>query len=135
MLAQAFLEDFAQTDIQFSEKRFSEESLQYLSQQNWSGNVRELRNVVERLVILSADQVISKEDCELFVVKRKTDQGDVGQFIDQYDYFSDFKDEVEKRFIERKLDQYEWNISQTAEAIGIQRSHLYNKMKKFQLQR
>lgn len=135
VLAEAFLHEFAQTDIQFADKTFNPDALDYLSQQSWSGNVRELRNVVERLVILSADNQITKEDCELFVIRRKSEGGDVDGIIDQYEYFSDFKDEIEKRFIERKLDQYDWNISQTAESIGIQRSHLYNKMKKFQIQR
>jgi transcriptional regulator of acetoin/glycerol metabolism len=51
------------------------------------------------------------------------------------DSFQDFKDQMEKIFILKKLNQYNWNISKTAEVIGIQRSHLYNKIKKYGLEK
>ena len=53
----------------------------------------------------------------------------------KFDQFQDFRDRAEKMFIEHKLEQFDWNISRTAEAIGIQRSHLYNKMGKYDIQR
>ena len=55
--------------------------------------------------------------------------------LDQYDQFADFRDMAEKLFIERKLEEFGWNVSQTAEAIGIQRSHLYNKLNKYDIER
>ncbi len=55
--------------------------------------------------------------------------------IDRHEDFTEARDNFEKLFIERKLHQYEWNVSQTAEAIGIQRSHLYNKLNKYGIER
>jgi DNA-binding NtrC family response regulator len=55
--------------------------------------------------------------------------------IDKFDDFQSFKDHTEKLFIAHKLKQYAWNVAKTAEVIGIQRSHLYNKIDKYQLKR
>ena len=55
--------------------------------------------------------------------------------INQFEDFSDYRDMAEKLFIEHKLREHGWNISRTAETIGIQRSHLYNKMNKYQITR
>jgi two-component system, NtrC family, nitrogen regulation response regulator NtrX len=55
----------------------------------------------------------------------------VENLLDQFNEFSDFRDKAEELFIKRKLDEFDWNVSRTAEAIGIQRSHLYNKMNKY----
>ena len=55
--------------------------------------------------------------------------------VDRFEQFADFRDHAEKLFIEHKLSEFDWNISKTAEAIGIQRSHLYNKMGKYDISR
>jgi DNA-binding NtrC family response regulator len=52
-----------------------------------------------------------------------------------FDDFQSFKDHAERVFIEHKLRQNAWNVAKTAEIIGIQRSHLYNKIDKYQLKR
>lgn len=125
-------------------KMFSDEALELLKAYNWTGNIRELRNIVERLVILG-DAVISAEnikqytfpmglhqDASLSVVSEPAEASfDVAQFDD----FQAFKDYAERIFIEQKLKQFAWNVAKTAEAIGIQRSHLYNKIEKYQLKR
>jgi DNA-binding NtrC family response regulator len=49
--------------------------------------------------------------------------------------FQEFKEFIEKEFIEYKLNKYNWNVSKTADEIDIQRSHLYNKIEKFELKR
>jgi DNA-binding NtrC family response regulator len=55
--------------------------------------------------------------------------------ICRYEQFAEFRDEAEKLFLQQKLEQFDWNVSRTAEAIGIQRSHLYNKMNKYGIER
>ena len=100
---------------------------------DWRGNVRELHNVIERLVILSENE-ISETDVQSFAVPRKARKSEENIF-DRYDKFQDFKDYAEKEFIERKLRKNNWNITKTAEEIDIQRSHLYNKIEKFELKR
>ncbi len=118
-------------------KQFSEDALERLKRHEWRGNVRELHNVVERLLILSEGNVITGRDVERYVQPSGTQAANnpVLNLLDQYDQFSDFRDMAEKLFIERKLDENDWNVSRTAEAIGIQRSHLYNKMNKYSIER
>jgi DNA-binding NtrC family response regulator len=116
-----------------------------LKANNWTGNIRELRNVVERLVILSGSTIteqdvlqyasplgLGTEASSMSALNESTapkDLLDPASFSD----FQEFKDQAEKVFIEFKLKENQWNVAKTAEMIGIQRSHLYNKMDKFQL--
>ncbi|PAP77183.1 sigma-54-dependent transcriptional regulator [Rubrivirga marina] len=115
-------------------KSFSDDALDALRRQEWRGNVRELRNVVERLLILSDGDQISAEDVDRYVVPGGASGAPVG-LIDRYDTLFEFRDQAEKLFIERKLDENDWNVSHTAELIGIQRSHLYNKLKDLGIER
>ena len=116
-------------------KSFSEASLERMAQYDWRGNVRELHNVVERLLILSEGDQVEVRDVDRFVQPNGSGAGSITGLVEQYDAFSDFRDQAEKLFIQHKLEQYDWNISRTAEAIGIQRSHLYNKMSKYEIER
>ena len=116
-------------------KAFTGEALDRLQRYDWRGNVRELNNVVERLLILSEGDRITEADVERYVRPGGAAQDPLVGLLDQYDQFADFRDMAEKLFIERKLDEFDWNVSRTAEAIGIQRSHLYNKLNKYGIER
>jgi len=116
-------------------KPFSEEAFALLRRLEWRGNVRELHNVVERLLIMSQGPDVSGADVEHFVSPGGAASNPVLNLLDQYEQFSEFRDMAEKLFIESKLARNDWNISKTAEAIGIQRSHLYNKMGKYDISR
>ena len=59
----------------------------------------------------------------------------VGDIIAESNSFQEFKEKAEKAFILKQLKSYDWNISKTAEALEIQRSHLYNKMKKYGIEK
>lgn len=138
-------EDVPRIASQFSEqlsqrnglppKAFSDEALERMSQYDWRGNVRELLNVVERLLILSEGDRVEVRDVDRYVQPNGNPGGSITGLVDQFEAFSDFRDHAEKLFIQHKLDQFDWNISKTAEAIGIQRSHLYNKMSKYEIER
>ncbi len=117
------------------QKTFSPEALHKLKHLNWRGNVRELHNVVERLLILSEGNTIAPQEVDRYVTPGSSSSNPLIQMLDECDQFSDFRDQAEKLFIQRKLEQYDWNISRTAEAIGIQRSHLYNKLNKYEIER
>jgi len=131
-------------DYNMPEKRFSAGAHEKLKEYNWTGNIRELRNVVERLVILGG-QTISEQDVLLYAsslglggVSEKIQEDFSTQSMNElnpasYEDFQTFKDQAERIFIEHKLKENNWNVAKTAEMIGIQRSHLYNKMDKFQL--
>lgn len=116
-------------------KPFTPDALAALQQFEWRGNVRELHNVVERLTILSLGERITQLDVERYVIPGGSTANPIVGLLDRYDQFADFRDSAEKLFIEHKLTQNDWNISRTAEAIGIQRSHLYNKMGKYEISR
>ena len=116
-------------------RQFSEGALGRMKTYDWRGNVRELHNVVERLLILSQGEAIGSQDVDLYVRPGGASAHPVQSLIGQFDDFSDFRDMAEKLFIEYKLREFEWNVSRTAEAIGIQRSHLYNKMNKYNIER
>ena len=108
-------------------------AMEELQKLDWTGNVRELHNVVERLAILS-NGTIDVQDVQDYAVPRRRTPKD-NNLYDNYDKFQAFKDHVEKEFIMRKLEQHNWNISKTAEILDIQRSHLYNKLEKYGIKR
>jgi DNA-binding NtrC family response regulator len=116
-------------------KAFDEAALDRLKRLDWRGNVRELRNVVERLLILSEGETVSAADVERYVRPGGTPQDPFAALLVEHGQFSDFRDQAERIFIERKLEEFGWNVSRTAEAIGIQRSHLYNKLRDYGLSR
>lgn len=139
----AIANQFLQTicdEYNMQEKQFSKAALSALQAYNWTGNIRELRNVVERLVILGG-QIISEEDVMSYTQPLSLSQKQQGSgnqlemLLDQFDDFQAYKDQAEKIFIEKKLKQHQWNVAKTAESIGIQRSHLYNKIERFGLKR
>ncbi|MEX1055331.1 MAG: sigma-54 dependent transcriptional regulator [Rhodothermales bacterium] len=116
-------------------KHFSDGALERMKRHEWRGNVRELQNVVERLIVLASGDEIKPEDVDRYVRPGAATADPMLNLLEQYDEFGEFRDMAEKIFIERKLGEYDWNVSRTAEAIGIQRSHLYNKMNKYGIAR
>jgi two-component system, NtrC family, nitrogen regulation response regulator NtrX len=131
VLARAFAEDICQRNG-IAAKRFTDDALRKLQGMEWTGNVRELRNVVERLVIMTPEPVIGADRIEgnamtLAIPSLGDDLMSAGGT------FQEFKDRAEAAFIRRQLEANNWNVSKTAEVLDIQRSHLYNKMKKFGL--
>ena len=135
LLAKDWLERLAQKDIMFTGIRFTDKALEELKKQNWSGNVRELQNGIERLGLLAEDSTITKDDIQSLTLSGKKKGDPIEELVDDMDTFQGFKESAERFFLIRKLDENDWNISQTAEAIDIQRSHMYNKMKKYNIER
>ncbi|GIV33863.1 MAG: sigma-54-dependent Fis family transcriptional regulator [Chitinophagales bacterium] len=132
LLAEIFVKEICE-DYSIPKKTITPKALQALQKIKWTGNIRELRNIIERLVILSENK-ITEEEVKNFVpsVQTKLDPTDL---FEQFSKFQSFKDYMEKLFIEHKLRKNNWNVSKTAEEIDIQRSHLYNKIEKYELQR
>ncbi len=131
LLAVAFAGDICRQNGQ-PVKRFADETLRRLQTREWTGNVRELRNLVERLVIMTPGPVIEPEHLEpsLPGSAPMTDN-----LVGAGGTFQEFKERAEAAFIRFQLARNGWNISRTAEVLDIQRSHLYNKMKKYGLER
>lgn len=116
-------------------KDFSGDALDRLKRYEWRGNVRELHNVIERLLIMAEGDEISAADVDRYMRPGASSGSPAENLITQHEDFTEARDHFEKLFIEHKLNQFEWNVSQTAESIGIQRSHLYNKLNKYGIER
>ena len=132
VIAERFLKEICEENG--VKKAFASDALEELKNVNWSGNVRELRNVVERLVILS-DSKITKDDVIAYSNPSTPVSKTNNLFVDKHDKFQDFKDFAEAMFLDAKLKKNNWNVAKTAVEIDIQRSHLYNKIDKYGLKR
>jgi two-component system nitrogen regulation response regulator NtrX len=109
-------------------KQFSPKAIDLLKKYHWPGNVRELRNLVERLVIMIPEKVIQDKNIPApFNRGPGAKEAPESSLMDGS--FKDAKVKFEKAFIARKLREFNGNISQTAEAIGIERSNLHKKIK------
>jgi len=132
VIAEKFLKEICEDNG--VKKNFAPGALDELKQVNWSGNIRELRNVIERLVILS-DAKITVEDVIAYSNPSTPVSKTQNIMIDKFEKFQDFKDYAETIFLEAKLKKNNWNVAKTAVEIDIQRSHLYNKIDKYSLKR
>jgi two-component system nitrogen regulation response regulator NtrX len=114
--------------------RFTPAALEYMQKARWKGNVRELRNTVERLLIMTPGDTIDVEDLR-DVVRVETKpaaapEGATGNHIAP-GTLREFKESAERKFLVEKLRENAWNISKTAEVIGTPRSNLYKKLEQY----
>ena len=123
VLARHFLNEFSSAYGKKT-RELSDGALEILLRYPWPGNVRELRNLVERLVIVCPQVRIEPHHLppELF-------RGVVESTQQPYGTLHEARSAYEREFILRKLQENRWNMTQTAAAIGLERSHLYRKMK------
>src|SRR5690606_13277524 len=154
VLAEHFCEEVC-SEYNMPVKKITPEAMEVLKALPWTGNIRELRNMVERLIILS-DKSITDKDVRAFANPGFTPaKGEVARQVieatpavaaavtvngtfpgyDEFSSFQDFKDYTEKEYIKYKLEKNGWNVSKTADEIDIQRSHLYSKIEKYGLKR
>ncbi|MFY7734317.1 MAG: sigma-54-dependent transcriptional regulator [Bacteroidia bacterium] len=131
-LAEKFIKEVCE-DNNFPRKMFLPQALDELKKLDYYGNIRELRNVVERLVILG-QQRITIEDVKKFASPLSAREEEKNIY-ERFSTLQDFKEYVERIFIEEKLKKNGWNVAKTALEIDIQRSHLYNKIEKYTLKR
>jgi two-component system nitrogen regulation response regulator NtrX len=129
LLVKAFVDDVCMRNG-IARKSIAEDALRRLSMSEWRGNVRELKNTVERLVILSPGTTI---DVSLLDASASGGRSESDDLIGRGGTFQEYKERAEAAFIQRQLEIHKWNISKTAESLDIQRSHLYTKMKRYGL--
>jgi len=128
LLVERFLKEFAEKEGE-PVKTITEEALEILMQHDWPGNVRELKNLIERLVILVPSPVIDADDIPPFTLPNVGEKREIDREI--ADSLREAKMEFERKFILQKLRENGWNISKTAEAIGLERSNLHRKIKSY----
>lgn len=115
-------------------KAIAPAALTTLQAYSWPGNVRELKNIVERLVIMTPDSSIQETHLPPSMRSKRaapTESRGLGLTGVDASNFKEAKEEFEKEFILAKLEENDWNISRTAEAIDIERSNLHRKIKSF----
>src|SRR5438552_3508452 len=113
-------------------KKFTPTALRALQDAPWRGNVRELRNMIERLVIMVPSDSIDITDLPAEFFRAATE---IITSSMQLATLQAFKDEAEKAFILAKLREHGWNVSKTAEAIDTPRSNLYKKIEQYNIKR
>jgi two-component system, NtrC family, nitrogen regulation response regulator NtrX len=119
-----FGEQFAR-ESGYARKVFSEHSLERMKIHGWSGNVRELRNFVERIYILTPGDFVDVHDLKIAGLS------DSGTNFNTESSFRKARADFEKDFLVQKITEFGGNISKTAEAIGLERSYLHRKIKSY----
>jgi two-component system, NtrC family, nitrogen regulation response regulator NtrX len=124
-------------------KAVDEAAMKRLGAHDWPGNIRELRNAVERLLILAAGPTVTEGDVERFVGARGGDGaaphavpavGGHAAWL-RAGTFEDFKQAAERAFLLEKLQEHDWNVSETARTLQMPRSNLYKKIERYGLAR
>ena len=131
LLVKEFLEEFGQ---QYGRPHVEmmEDAVTALRQYHWPGNVRELRNLVERVLILNPKvQRIEKKHLPMLVYRgpKLTESGRINTKTEEFSSLVEAREAYEREFILKKLDEVHGNVSRAAEGLGLERSHLYRKMK------
>lgn len=122
LLVKEFLQLFGR---QYGRPRveITDEAVELLRQYHWPGNVRELKNVIERVLILNPNvHRIDRRHLPMLVQRNAVRTGD-------FDTLQQARDAYEREYILKKIDECNGNMSRAAEILGLERSHLYRKMK------
>jgi two-component system, NtrC family, nitrogen regulation response regulator NtrX len=130
-LVDYFLRRYTQTH-HYRLKTFAPEAIEHLQSLPWKGNVRELKNLVERLLILSAGDLIRRDDV---VIATGGARPELSSGLTSIRTLRDFRESAEKLFLIQKLEENHWNVTQTAQEIDTPRSNLYKKMEQYEIKR
>ncbi len=130
LLADYFLEKFS-SGREERKKTISESGMKVLSEYSWPGNIRELKNFIERISIMSNERIVEADTVRNFLGKKKDEKqnGLLEEFEDMG--LTQARDSFEKMYILQKLEEKDFNISRTAQELGIYPSNLHGKIKKF----
>ncbi len=105
------------------EKEFSDDAIKQLGDYDWPGNVRELKNTIERIVIMSSKKKIDAGDLPA------AETSDLPAISFRFPTFKDATDAYQREFILHKLAEFDGNVAKAAENMGVDRSHLYRRMR------
>lgn len=136
LLVRHFAENYCREN-NFPVKTFSPEVLETFQSMPWKGNIREVRNVVERLILMSSNNEITMQDVAT-IIPTATGTKPVEKELDfslaDLETLKDFKETAEKLFLMQKLKQNDWNIAKTAKRIKTPRSNLYKKLEQYKIE-
>ncbi len=123
LLANHFLKEFT-TAYGRKPKELTEEALSAIEEYSWPGNVRELRNLMERIVIMNPQTRVDARHIPLDRGRRATDRQ-----VDRFGSLQEVREAAERDYILKKLEESKGIVTRAAEMLGLERSHLYRKMK------
>ncbi|HEU5050632.1 MAG TPA: sigma-54 dependent transcriptional regulator [Gemmatimonadales bacterium] len=116
-------------------KRFGDDAIRRFQQRSWPGNIRELRNAVERALILSPGKVVTAADIDALLPPADGAPPLPASAEGGAHTFESFKQDAERNFLSMKLREHDWNVSETARALKMPRSNLYKKIERYGLSR
>jgi two-component system, NtrC family, nitrogen regulation response regulator NtrX len=114
-------------------RTFSDDAIRRLQSRAWPGNIRELRNAVERALILASGKTVTAADIDHLLPAGATANAAIESSGSHT--FETFKQEAEKNFLIQQLREHDWNVSETARALKMPRSNLYKKIERYGLTR
>jgi two-component system nitrogen regulation response regulator NtrX len=129
LLVEHFVADFALAEGKRA-KTITPGAMARLKMYRWPGNIRELRNVIERVVIMAPDDEISEHDLAFLAGDTHAEKAVDDPAVPAVPLYS-ARDQFERDYILRELARQQGNISRTAEVLGVERSNLYRKMRAF----
>jgi two-component system, NtrC family, nitrogen regulation response regulator NtrX len=129
LLVKEFLQQFG-AEYGRPHVEMTEDALAALKQYHWPGNVRELRNLVERVLILNPKtQRIERKHLPMLVYRDSAKDSNKTNGREEFTSLLQAREAYERDYILKKLDEFHGNVSRAAEGLGLERSHLYRKMK------
>lgn len=131
-IAEHFLARFC-NELGKKHKRFSGAALERMRNYRWPGNVRELKNVIERAVVLSQSDTIESDELSLSNLRTASETNMEIELESEFEPIS--LAEMERKHILQVLNSVEWNKSRSAQILGIERSTLDRKIKRYDLER
>jgi two-component system nitrogen regulation response regulator NtrX len=115
-------------------RKFVDDAVRRLQSRAWPGNIRELRNAVERALILASGKMVTAADIEHLLPGGATASTPATDGSGSHT-FETFKQQAEKNFLAQQLREHDWNVSETARALKMPRSNLYKKIERYGLTR
>jgi two-component system, NtrC family, nitrogen regulation response regulator NtrX len=131
-LVQFFMNKYKK-DAKAPPRSFSNKSLEILKKYPWPGNIRELKNFIERINIMTDEVIISPETVEKYLGRSFSQESDTSLSGFENMKLTDAKEQFEKELIEKKLKENDYNVSKTAEELGVYPSNLHGKIKKYSI--
>jgi len=132
-LVEHFLEQFCRREMR-EKKSIEAVAVALMERYDWPGNIREMRNIMERLVIMTPGRIISVEQLPDMILEGSAFSSRLGggtEPVGESRSLREAREEFEREFIINKLDENDWNVTRTAEAIELERSNLHRKIKSY----
>ncbi len=117
------------------DKQVTEELMNIFINYEWPGNVRQLKNIVERMVVLSEDNVLDVKDAPNILLSGVSEMEQHMVDTNYSPSLKEARDEFEKTFILKALQSTNWNVTQTARILDMERTYLYRKIKAYDLEK